>query len=242
MTFKQFITRQRVAIFLIGLVLFTVSFLVAHWFSNGSLWGGLFDNLAASSITIVFTALIIDYLGAREEAGKISEAAALAEEEINSICSRVEWQIARLFGVKPNLAERETISNHDEALRYIQRNHERVQSFLSTLDFNEQHDHLNEAVLDRFAERLQLLQSQLEQTLVLYEYALAHDFRVSALTLRRELQTTERLLSFIDFSESLSEQNESLIRFAAEEVHKAVQATLLYGNNESSAIDILPAV
>jgi hypothetical protein len=196
-------------------VLFTISFLVAYQFSYGSLWGSLFDNLAASSITIVFTALIIDYLGAREEASKISQAVTLAEEEISSICSRIEWQIARLFGLKPNLAERDTISNHEEAISYIQRNNKRVQSFLSTLDFNEEHDHLNEAVLVRFAERLQQVQGQLEQTLVLYEYALAHDFRVSALTLRRQLQTTERLLSFIDFSEPLSEENESLIRFTA---------------------------
>lgn len=226
MTFKQFITRQRVTIFIIGIVLFILSFLVARWFGYSSQGGELFDSLAASSITIIFTALIIDYLGVKEEAGKISEAATLAEEEINSICSRIEWQIARLFGLERNLTERESISNHDEAITYIQRNNARVQSFLATLDFNEKHVHLNEMVLSRFAERLQQMQGHLEQTLVLYEYALAHDFRVSVLTLRRELQTTERLLSFIDFSEPLSEENESLIRFAATEVHQAAQAAL----------------
>jgi hypothetical protein len=226
MTFKQFITKQRVSIFIIGLVLFTISFLVARSFGYESLWGSLFDSLAASSITIVFTALIIDYLGAQEEAGKIREAATLAEEEINSICSRIEWQIARLFGLRPNLIERETISSHEEAITYVQRNNARVQSFLSTLDFDEKHEHLNEAILDRFAERLQQMQGHLEQTLVLYEYALAHDFRVSVLTLRKELQTTERLLSFIDFSESLSEENESLVRIVAAEVHQAAQAVL----------------
>lgn len=226
MTFKQFITRQRVIIFVIGIVLFTISFLIARRFGYASLWGGLFDSLAASSITIVFTALIIDYLGAKEEAGKISEAAMLAEEEINSICSRIEWQIARLFGLEPNLAERESISNHQEAITYIERSNTRVQSFLSALDFGERHAHLNEMVLDRFAERLQQMQGHLEQTLVLYEYALAHELRVSALTLRRELQTTERLLSFIDFGEPLSKENESLVRFAAAEVHQAAQAAL----------------
>jgi hypothetical protein len=225
-TFKQFITRQRVTIFVIGILSFTVSFLIARWFSYETLWGGLFDNLAASSITIVFTALIIDYLSAREEASKTSDAATLAGEEIHSICSRVEWQIARLFGLDPNRAERESISNHEEAITYIQKNNGRVQSFLSGLDFDEKHDHLNESVLNRFAERLQQSQAQLEQTLVLYEYALAHDFRVSALTLRRELQVTERLLGFVDFSESLSEENESLIRFIASEVHQAAQAVL----------------
>jgi len=226
MTFKQFITRQRVTIFVIGIVLFGLSFLVARWFGYESLGGELFDSLAASSITIVFTALIIDYLGAKEEAGKISEAATLAEEEIDSVCSRIEWQIARLFGLERNLTERVSISNHDEAITYIQRNNTRVQSFLATLNFNEKQVHLNEMVLGRFAERLQQLQSQLEQILVLYEYALAHEFRVNVLTLRRELQTTERLLSFIDFSEQLSEENESLIRFAATEVHQAAQIAL----------------
>lgn len=226
MTFKQFITRQRVIIFVVGILLFIFSFLLARRFGYNSLGGSLCDSLAASSITIVFTALIIDYLGVKEEAGKISEAATLAEEEINSICSRIEWQIARLFGLERNPTERESISNHDEAITYIQRNNARVQTFLSTLDFNEKHVHLNEMVLSRFAERLQQMQARLEQTLVLYQYALAHDFRVSVLTLRRELQTTERLLSFIDFSEPLSDENESLIRFAATEIHQAAQTAL----------------
>lgn len=229
MTFKQFITRQRVTIFVIGIVLFVVSFLVARWFGYESLWGGLFDNLAASSITIVFTALIIDYLSAREEASKTSDAAMLASEEINSICSRVEWQIARLFGLEPNRTDRESISNHEEATTYIQHNNARVQSFLSSLDFNGKQIHLNELVLNRYTERLQQAQTQLEQTLVLYEYALAHDVRVSVLTFRREMQVTERLLSFIDFSEALSEENESLIRFTTAEIHQTAQAVLQVG-------------
>ncbi|HUB93656.1 MAG TPA: hypothetical protein VMB52_04085 [Verrucomicrobiae bacterium] len=226
MTFKQFITRQRVTILIIGITLFIVSFLVARRFGYESLWGGLFDSLAASSITIVFTALIIDYLGVREEASKTSDAASLAQEEIDSICARVEWQIARLFGLEPNRTERESISNHDEAAEYIQNNNARVQEFLSNLDFTMGHSNLNEATLAKFIERLQQMQSQLEQTLVLYEYALGHDFRVSALSLRRELQTTERLLSFIDFSETLSTENESLIRFSTSAIHETTQAIL----------------
>src|ERR1700743_2758198 len=122
MTFKQFITRQRVIIFAIGLILFVISLIVAELFGYASLWGDLFTSLAASSITIVLTALVIDYLGAREESNKISDAANLAEEEILAICSRIEWQLARLLGFSPNREERDGIGNREEASAYIQRN------------------------------------------------------------------------------------------------------------------------
>lgn len=227
MTFKQFITRQRVSILIIGIILSAITLSLGRRFGIASVWGALLIDLAASSITIVLTALIIDYLGAREEASKISDAATLAEEEIRSICARIEWQIAQLFGLERNRAERLTISNHDEARTYLQKNYKRVQSFIASLDFdNNKELRTDEAALSRYSDRLQRIQAQLEQTLVLYEYALSHDFRVRALELRQELQITERLLGFIEFGDEVTDENESLIRLTAAAVYEAAQALL----------------
>lgn len=234
MTFKQFITRQRVIIFIIGIVLFSVSLFVAHWLGYTSLPGALATNLAASSVTIVLTALIIDFLGVREAASKISDVAALAEEEIYSICSRAEWQIAQLFGLKRDATERNVISTREEARAYIQKNNELVQSFLSNIDFNQKVSNFNEDTLNKFTDRLQHIQTQLEETLVLYEYALAYDFRARALALRQELRTTERLFSFIDFS-GLGEENDSLVRLTMAELHDAAQDILSVSNPTTGA-------
>ena len=78
MRFKEFITRQRVAIFVVGLIVFAISILVSHVAGFETMLGELSIDLAASALTIIFTALIIDYLGVREKASKTKNAAALA--------------------------------------------------------------------------------------------------------------------------------------------------------------------
>ena len=70
MHFKEFITRQRVIIVIVGIATFVIALFFSHLIGFSTLGGALFVNLAASSITIVFTALIIDYLGLKEASDK----------------------------------------------------------------------------------------------------------------------------------------------------------------------------
>ncbi len=226
MRFKEFITRQRVGIFIIGLTTFIVSLLLSHLIGFDSITGELFIDLAASSVTIIFTALIIDYLSLKEQSNRTHAAADLAEDEIRATCFRINWRLARLFGLEREGSKRDAISNREEARHYLETFTAEVNAYLAKLDFLRGQTVLDIDAFQRYLDRLQSSQTELEQTLVLYDYALSYSLRERVLTLRSELQIAERLLSFIDTSASLNNANLSLIRVTAQSVYDAVLAVL----------------
>jgi hypothetical protein len=238
MQFKEFITKQRAAIFIVGIATFIVALLVAHFINFASLWGELFIDLAASSVTIVFTALIIDYLGLKEQISKTQNAAGLGEDEISATCYRIKWRLARLFGLEQGETGRDNISNRKEARLYLDKVTSEVDGYLSKQDFVSKDTTINTRAFQKYLERLQSSQTELEQTLILYEYALSYSLREHVLALRSELQIAERLLGFIDTSESFNEDNLSLIKVTAQYVYEAVEAVLTHDSRAMSGIPI----
>ncbi|MEJ0073414.1 MAG: hypothetical protein WDN27_05040 [Candidatus Saccharibacteria bacterium] len=203
MRFKDFVTNQRASIFIVGIAFFIASLIVSHLIGFESLWGELFIDLAASAITIVFTALIIDYLNLKERTNKTQNAAILAEDEIRATCFRTNWRLARLYGLQRRGTARDNVSTDEQARAYLARATDEVSDYLSQLDFLNRKTVINTDAFQRYLDRLQSSQAELEQVLVLYEYALPFDLREKVLTLRSELQLAERLLGFIDTSRTV---------------------------------------
>ncbi len=185
MHFKDFITRQRVGIFIIGIATFIVSLLLSSFVGYTSIIGELFVDLAASSATIVFTALIIDYLSLKEQSQRTLTAAGLAEDEIRAVCFRINWRLARLFGMERDGSKRDTISNHEEAYHYLETLTVEVSTYLAKQDFLHSEKILDIDAFQRYLDRLQSSQAELEQALVLFEYALSFSLREQVLTLRK---------------------------------------------------------
>jgi hypothetical protein len=237
MQFKEFISRQRVAILIVGVIIFIASLLASHAFGLDTLWGDLFVDLAASSVTIVFTSFIIDYLGLREQANKTKNAASLAEDEIQATCYRIKWRLARVLGMEQAGRGRDNISNRQEARDYLEKITREVDDYLSNKDFYNDKITIDTSAFQKYIERLQASQTELEQTLILYEYALSYSLREHVLGLRSELQISERLLGFIDSSE-LNEANLSLIRVSAQTVYDSVETVL--GHDTSTATGGVP--
>lgn len=238
MQFKEFITQQRASIFIIGILFFIISLLIAHITGVSSVWGDLFDNLAGSSLTIIFTALIIDYLRIREQSNKTLNAADLAEDEIRSTCIRIKWRLSRLFGLERRNLGRENISDRKEANEYLERVMHEVDGYLSQHDFVKDETPVNEKAFPRYLENLQSFQTELEQALVLYQYALSYTLRERVLALRSELQVAERVLGFIDTSESLTEANLSLIRVTSQSIYKTVEVVLEHDSRVTKGVPL----
>jgi hypothetical protein len=226
MRFKDFVTLQRAGIFVIGFVTFGVSLVIAHATGFATLWGALFIDLAASATTVVFTALIIDYLGVREKDSKTKSAAGLAEDEIKATCFRVQWRMARLFGLKRQTSRRDDISNRQEAREYLDNAVNEVGHYLETNSLMSKDTALDASILPKYLERLQTARTELEQTLILYEYAMDYSLRERILNLRSELQVADNILGFIDFSEKLNKSNISLIRVLSKSIYDEMEKVL----------------
>jgi DNA repair exonuclease SbcCD ATPase subunit len=238
MKFKEFITRQRVSILVVGGLTFVVSLLIAHLINFRTLWGDLFIDLAASAVTIVFTALIIDYIGAKEQSVKTQNAAELAEDEIKITCSRIKWRLAQLFGLQRRKDSRQNISSQEEARAYLQSRTDEVDEYLETHRLMSEETILDPKAFQPYMDRLQSAQNELEQTLLLYEYALSYTLRERILALRREIQTAERVLGFIDTTESLNKNNRSLIRVTAQSVYEGILIVLDHDSRSADADSI----
>ncbi len=226
MRFKDFVTLQRAGIFVIGFITFGVSLGIAHITGFATLWGALFIDLAASATTVVFTALIIDYLGVREESSKTRNAAGLAEDEIKATCFRIKWRMARLFGLERKSSRRGNISNREEARQYLDSAGNEVDDYLESHRLTSKDTPLDAAGLPKYLERLELSRAELEQTLILYEYAMSYSLRERILNLRSELQVAENILGFIDFSEELNKANVSLIRILSQSIYDEIEQLL----------------
>jgi hypothetical protein len=223
-------------IFIFGILAFVVSFIIAHIIGNNSLWSELFIDLAASALTVVFTALIIDYLNLREHSTKTQNAAVLAEDEIQATCYRIKWRLARLFGLDRSDSDSNNISNREEAREYLKNVTARVDDFLSKRNLLDQDSLVHMEAFQRYLDRLQSSQLELEQTLILYEYALTYRLREQVLNLRSELQIAERLLGFVDTSESLNDANLSLVRVTAQSIYDAVEGVLQPSSNNTNLL------
>lgn len=226
MKFKDFISRERVGIFVLGIALFVLSLWGARVTGHSSLWGALFIDLAGAVSTIVFTALIIDYLNLRERSNRTKNAAGLAEDEIKATCFRVKWRMARLFGMERKRSGRGNISNRQEARAYLDRAGKEVDTYLSKHNPTGKDIPLKASMLQKYVERLQLARGELEQTLLLYEYAMDYSLRERVLSLRSELQVADNVMGFIDFSEKLNKANTSLIRILSQSVYDEVEEVL----------------
>jgi hypothetical protein len=224
--FKDFITRQRAGIFIVGLVTFTILIATAQLMGFATLWGELLVDLSGSAITVIFTALIIDYLGVREESNKTKNAAGLAEDEIKATCFRVEWRMARMFGMERRQSDRSNISNRKEAKDFLDTVSTDVTAYLGTHSMVDDHTPLDPSVLPKYSERLQFAKTELEQTLLLYEYAMSYSLRERVLNLRTELQIADNILGFIDYTEQLNEANISLIRILSQSIYGAIEQVL----------------
>jgi exonuclease VII small subunit len=225
--FKDFITRQRVGILVIGCLTFVISLMIAKRTGYATISGALFIDLAASATTVVFTALIIDYLGVREEASKTKNAAGLAEDEIRATCFRVKWRMARLFGLQRNrVLERENISNRQQAKEYLDKAEQEVNDYLNTNDLLSSRTTVHGDKFVKYLERLESARSELEQTLMLYQYAMSYSLRERALSLRTELQIADNVLGFIDLSDDLNDANISIIRVLSKSIYEAVESLL----------------
>ncbi len=228
MRFKDFITRQRVAIFIIGVALFTLSLLIAHAAGLSSLWGDLSVDLAASSVTIIFTALIIDYLGLKEQSNRTKNVASLGEEEIRATCYRIKMRLAWLFGLEREIlySARQDIATRQDVQEFLEYASKIVDDYLQDNKFTDKATKVDVKSLPRYMERLEMAQAELEQTLILYEYVIPLPIRERVLKLRSELQTSDRLLGFIEDFNDLNKSNFSLIRFTAQSVYDALQEVL----------------
>jgi hypothetical protein len=228
MKFKAFISRQRLAIFIVGLAVFILSIIISNLSGFASLWGELFVDLAASSVTIIFTALIIDYLSLKEQSNKTKNAASLANEEIKASCFRIKTSLAWLFGLeRRNIdLDRDDISSISDVRDYLESASKIVDDYLSEHSLTDKNTPIDKKALPRYIDRLQSAQSDLEQTLILYEFAMPLNIREQVLKLRRELQLSERLVGFIDDYDSLSESNISMIRVTAQSVYGSLKETL----------------
>lgn len=229
MSFKNFITRQRVAIFLVGLLVFIVTLIIATVTGYQTQWGELSIDLAASAVTVIFTSLIIDYLNAREKVSKTKSATTLAEEEIRVCCFRIKWSMARLFGLERQRSGRNKISNRTEAREYLDKVGHEVTNYLKTNSIEKAP--LQESRFQKYLDRLQTARTELEQTLILYEYAMDYGLKERVLHLRTELEISENLLGFIDFSESLNEANVSLIRVQSQTLYDEIENVLHYDSS-----------
>lgn len=238
MQFKDFITRQRIAILLAGVVIFVASLVLSHVIGFASLWGELFVDLAASAVTVIFTALIVDYLGVREQTNKTQNAAGLAEDEIKATCFRIKWRLARLSGLKRRESGRDSISNRQEARKYLESATEEVNQYLATHSLMSDKTHIDTANFPKYLERLQLAQTELEQTLILYEYAMPYSLRERVLSLRSELQIADHVLGFIDAAESLNKANVSLIRVISQSIYDLVQDVLEHSSSTANGLPI----
>jgi len=238
MHFKEFITRQRLMIFFVGIATFTVALFFSHLIGFSSLWGTLLVDLAASSMTIIFTALIIDYLGLKEASDKTQNAAGLAEDEIKTTCFRIKWRLARLFGLERYSSIRDHIGNHQEAIDYLDEITISVSNYLARLDFINDKTPINGKAFAKYTEHLGLAQTELEQVLILYEYAMSFSFRERVLALRKELQVSEQLLGFIDTETSLNGSNLSLIRITAQSIYDAIEAVLEHDSRTDQGVPI----
>jgi hypothetical protein len=237
MRFKDFITRQRVGVLIIGIVAFLASLLAAHVDGPTTLAGALFIDLAASATTVVFTALIIDYLSVREESNKTQSAAGLAEDEINATCFRIRWRMARLFGLERHLTGiREHISSREEVRDYLEEVRGEVDEHLSSYDMLDKDTPLDSTQLQRYLERLQTARTELEQTLMLYQYAMGYSLRERVLNLRSELQIADNILGFIDFSDDLNDANISLIRILSQSIYDGIEEVL--GHDSRTAVGV----
>lgn len=226
------------AIFIVGIATFIVSLLVSHLTGFATLWGELFVDLAASSVTIVFTALIIDYLRIKEQSNKTLNAASLAEDEIKATCFRIKWRLARLFGLERRNSGRDNISDRQEAKEYLDKVTSEVDEYLSQHNFAKDKISIDTRRFPLYLERLQLARNELEQTLILYEYAMSYSLRERVLTLRSELQIADQVLGFIDTSESLNTDNLSLIRVTAQSVYDAVEAVLEHDSRTALGVSL----
>jgi hypothetical protein len=220
---------------IIGTLSFIVSLLIAHKSGYSSIAGDLFIDLAGSATTIVFTAMIIDYLGLKEQAGKTKNAAGLAEDEIRATCFRVKWRMARLFGLQRNrIIERENISNRQEAREYLNTAEQEVNSYLKSNNPEDIRTPIETSKFSQYLERLVTARSELEQILVLYEYAMNYSLRERVLGLRTELQIADNVLGFIDNSDDLNKANISLIRVLSQSIYEAIETVLEHDSQISS--------
>jgi exonuclease VII small subunit len=238
MQFKDFITRQRVGIFVVGIATFVVSLFIAHKRGYNTLWGELFVDLAASAVTVIFTALIIDYLGVREEGNKTKSAAGLAEDEIKATCFRIKWRMARLFGLERREMARDNISNREQAREYLDRAEKEVDSYLENNAVANKSTPIVDAQFPRYLERLETARTELEQTLMLYEYAMSYSLRERVLSLRSELQVADNVLGFIDYSGELSQANSSLIRVLSQSIYQAVEEVLEHDSRTALGVPL----
>lgn len=226
MKFKDFISRERVGIFIVGIGLFAASLWGAKITGYASLGGELFIDLAAAVSTIVFTALIIDYLSLRERSNRTRNAAGLAEDEITATCFRIKWRMARLFGLEAKRSGRENISSRSEAREYLERARKEVNSYLSAHPPGSKDTPLVESMLPKYIERLQKARDELEQTLLLYEYAMDYSLRERVLSLRSELQVADNILGFVDVAEKLNDANASLVRVLSQTIYDTAEELL----------------
>jgi predicted nuclease with TOPRIM domain len=213
--------------------------MIAQATGYSTISGALFIDLAASATTVVFTALIIDYLGVREEASKTKNAAGLAEDEIRATCFRVKWRMARMFGLQRNrVMERENISNRQEAKEYLDKAEQEVNDYLKKHNLLSSETSIDNEKFAKYLERLESARSELEQTLVLYQYAMSYSLRERALSLRTELQIADNVLGFIDSSEELNDANKSLIRVLSKSIYDAIEILLEHDSQITNGIPL----
>jgi hypothetical protein len=238
MRFKDFISRQRITIFVLGVVAFVVTLLAAHAIGSNSIWSELYVDLAASSFTIIFTSFIIDYLSLREKSSLTQSAADLAEDEIRATCFRINVRLARLFGMTSFDYGRDNISDRQQARQYLDKLTQNVNNYLSQIDFSDDKHKINKDDFQKYLDRLQSAQSELEQALILYGYALSYSLRERILSLRSEMQIADRLLGFIDASDNLNDSNLSLISVTSQSVYDAVEEVLAHDTTSTVGVPI----
>ncbi len=157
---------------------------------------------------------------------KTKNAAGLAEDEISDTCFRIKWRLARLFGLESRETGREHISNHQEAITYLNDVTVEVNNYLSQHHFIKDQTPVTENEFPAYLGRLQMAQTELEQALILFEYATSFILKERTLALRQELQVAERILGFIDTSKPLSKANLSIIRITGQSIYDAIEDLL----------------
>lgn len=221
MKLQGFFTKQRYIILGAGLVLFIVFLSLAFAFGHATELGVLFIDLSSSAVTIILTALAIEYFQFREQADKTHHVASIAEEEIQAICYRVRLATAKLCGYKEKPGDQDKLGSLDDVEQYLKNSTDNINRFYDKGKFT-----VTATSVAEFRHTSLKLQSEIEQGITLFGYALPYSLQAHVLALRSSLQIAARAMGFMHEAGSINKQHQQLVRELSQDMYKAVQAVL----------------
>lgn len=98
MKLREFLSKQRIIILIVSWLLAILLFILALKLEQYIGWSSLLTNLAAASFATGVTITSIDYLLSRENYLSVAEGIDLGRDEIKTLISQIDSNVARMFG------------------------------------------------------------------------------------------------------------------------------------------------